>query len=103
MDTHQLLQFLRHRFVTGASDWLSGNHDSKQNDKETLGYTNKEQASLKITYNNLDEYVAGLRRAITTPSQNFKSIGVKEAGEYRQLNSNILQIENEDTQIRTFK
>ena len=42
LDTHQLLQFLRHRFVTGASDWLSGNHDSKQNDKETLGYTDEE-------------------------------------------------------------
>ncbi|WP_370259295.1 glutamate--cysteine ligase [Idiomarina sp.] len=60
-----------------------------------LGYTNKEQASLKITYNNLDDYVAGLRRAITTPSENFKSIGVKDNGEYHQLNSNILQIENE--------
>jgi len=60
-----------------------------------LGYTNKEQASLKITYNNLDDYVAGLRRAITTPSENFKSIGVKDNGEYQQLNSNILQIENE--------
>ncbi|MAD52919.1 MULTISPECIES: glutamate--cysteine ligase [unclassified Idiomarina] len=60
-----------------------------------LGYTNKEQASLKITYNNLDDYVEGLRRAITTPSENFKSIGVKDNGEYHQLNSNILQIENE--------
>ncbi|RUO47095.1 glutamate--cysteine ligase [Pseudidiomarina donghaiensis] len=60
-----------------------------------LGYTNKEQADLKITYNTLDEYVAGLRRAISTPSSRFSKIGVKVDGEYRQLNSNILQIENE--------
>lgn len=65
-----------------------------------LGYTNKEQADLQITYNSLTDYVARLRRAITTPSQRFAKIGVKEktangATEYRQLNSNILQIENE--------
>lgn len=60
-----------------------------------LGYTNKEQADLKITYNTLDEYVTGLRRAITTPSTRFSKIGVKVDGEYRQLNTNILQIENE--------
>ena len=60
-----------------------------------LGYTNKEQASLGITYNSLQEYVAGLRKAITTPSQQFGKIGVKVDGEYNQLNANILQIENE--------
>lgn len=60
-----------------------------------LGYTNQEQAALKIRYNNLDDYVEALRKAIRTPSANYQSIGVKEAGEYRQLNDNILQIENE--------
>lgn len=60
-----------------------------------LGYTNKEQADLNISYNSINEYVAGLRSAISTPSKQFASIGVKVAGEYRQLNSNILQIENE--------
>ncbi|MGM0430056.1 MAG: glutamate--cysteine ligase [Pseudomonadota bacterium] len=60
-----------------------------------LGYTNKEQATLKITYNSLQEYVSGLRKAITTPSQQFSKIGVKVGDDYRQLNDNILQIENE--------
>ncbi|MGM0480970.1 MAG: glutamate--cysteine ligase [Pseudomonadota bacterium] len=60
-----------------------------------LGYTNKEQASLGITYNSLQEYVQGLRKAITTRSQHFAEIGVKVDGEYQQLNDNILQIENE--------
>lgn len=60
-----------------------------------LGYTNKEQATLKITYNSLQEYVEGLRSAITTQSQEFSKIGVKVGDEYHQLNDNILQIENE--------
>ena len=42
LDTRELLQFLRHRFVTGAFEWLSGKHDSKRNDKEILGYTDQE-------------------------------------------------------------
>lgn len=60
-----------------------------------LGYTNQEQAALKIRYNNLDDYVEALRRAIRTPSATYQSIGTKVDGEYRQLNDNILQIENE--------
>ncbi|BDM65384.1 glutamate--cysteine ligase [Shewanella sp. NFH-SH190041] len=60
-----------------------------------LGYTNQEQEKLSISYNSLDEYLAGIRRAIAMPSQKFARIGVKVDGEYRQLNANILQIENE--------
>ena len=60
-----------------------------------LGYTNKEQADLNISYNSISEYVAGLRKAISTPSKQFASIGVKVGEDYRQLSSNILQIENE--------
>ena len=60
-----------------------------------LGYTNKEQQRLKVSFNSLEEYVQDLGRAIKTPSQEFEKIGVKVDGEYRQLNTNILQIENE--------
>ena len=60
-----------------------------------LGYTNKEQADLNISYNSISEYVAGLRSAISTPSKQYAAIGVKVGDDYRQLNSNILQIENE--------
>ncbi|RTE87555.1 MULTISPECIES: glutamate--cysteine ligase [Gammaproteobacteria] len=60
-----------------------------------LGYTNKEQAELGITYNSLEEYVAGLRRAVFTPSKSFEAIGVRAGDDWKQLNSNILQIENE--------
>lgn len=60
-----------------------------------LGYTNHEQSSLKIGFNSLEQYLEGLQRAIRTPSEEFAKIGVKVAGEYRQLNANVLQIENE--------
>ncbi|MCF1429043.1 MAG: glutamate--cysteine ligase [Shewanella sp.] len=60
-----------------------------------LGYTNQEQDNLNISYNSLDEYLSGFRAAIHMPSEKFARIGVKVDGEYRQLNDNILQIENE--------
>ena len=60
-----------------------------------LGYTNSSQSSLKIGFNSLNEYLDGLNTAIRTPSSEFADIGVKVDGEYRQLNSNVLQIENE--------
>ena len=60
-----------------------------------LGYTNSNQADLNISVDSLDQYVASLRRAIGTHAPEFAKIGVKVDGEYRQLNDNVLQIENE--------
>ncbi|OMQ22218.1 glutamate--cysteine ligase [Serratia oryzae] len=60
-----------------------------------LGYTNKSQSNLGITFNDLQSYVKGLKRAIATPSEEYAKLGVKEGDRYLQLNSNVLQIENE--------
>ena len=61
-----------------------------------LGYTNKSQNSLGITFNNLPDYVTALKNAIKTPSEQYAEIGLKdENGDYLQLNTNVLQIENE--------
>lgn len=60
-----------------------------------LGYTNHEQDCLNISYNSLPQYLEGMKAAINMPSTNFEKIGVKVDGDYRQLNANILQIENE--------
>ncbi|WP_267898649.1 glutamate--cysteine ligase [Shewanella psychromarinicola] len=60
-----------------------------------LGYTNKEQDTLNISYNSLPDYLEGVGAAIKMPSKQFEQIGVNVDGEFRQLNSNILQIENE--------
>jgi glutamate--cysteine ligase len=60
-----------------------------------LGYRNRNQAGLKVSVNSLDEYVADLTRAISTPHPPYAELGVEVDGEYRQLNANVLQIENE--------
>ncbi len=59
-----------------------------------LGYTSNEQSSLKISYNNIDEYVSGLRNAIHTPVERYQ-IPADNPNGYAQLNNNLLQIENE--------
>ncbi len=60
-----------------------------------IGYRNKNQATVSVSVNSLDEYVRDLSRAISTPYPPYEKIGVKVGGEYQQLNANILQIENE--------
>jgi glutamate--cysteine ligase len=60
-----------------------------------LGYSNKAQSSLNICFNHLHTYIQSLRGAIHTPYPKYEAIGVNVEGEYRQLNANILQIENE--------
>ena len=60
-----------------------------------LGYRNKNQAKVSVSVNSLEHYVRDLTHAITTPEPEYQKIGVKVDGEYRQLNANLLQIENE--------
>ncbi|MGJ7460006.1 glutamate--cysteine ligase [Halomonas sp. MA07-2] len=60
-----------------------------------LGYQNKVQAQLKICFNSLSNYVGTLRSAISTPWPTYAALGVKKGDAWRQLNANILQIENE--------
>jgi glutamate--cysteine ligase len=60
-----------------------------------IGYRNKNQATVSVSVNSLDEYIRDLSRAIGTPFPAYEKLGVKVDGVYRQLNANILQIENE--------
>ena len=61
-----------------------------------LGYTNKSQSALGITFNSLEGYVAALKKAIKTPSEEYAKLGVTDSeGKRIQLNTNVLQIENE--------
>ena len=60
-----------------------------------VGYRNRNQAGLAVSVNSLEEYVRDLTHAISTPHAPYEALGVKVDGEYRQLNANILQIENE--------
>ncbi len=60
-----------------------------------LGYSNALQADIEISYNSVGQFVQSLRKAIKTPHPAYEAIGVKVDGKYRQLNPNLLQIENE--------
>jgi len=60
-----------------------------------LGYQSNAQAGLTPCYNDLDSYIDSLRKAVATPYAPYVEIGTHKDGEWVQLNTNILQIENE--------
>ena len=61
-----------------------------------LGYQSDAQASLAVSYNSLGGYAASLQQALTEPYAAYEAIGVQGPdGAYRQLQTTLLQIENE--------
>lgn len=60
-----------------------------------LGYNSSAQSSLHISLNELQQYIDGLTRAITTSHPPYEQIGLQVGGQWRQLNTSVLQIENE--------
>ncbi|NNC55061.1 MAG: glutamate--cysteine ligase, partial [Pseudomonadales bacterium] len=60
-----------------------------------LGYQSVVQKSLFVCYNDLNNYIATLQGAIKTPHPDYEKIGTLVNGEYRQLSTGMLQIENE--------
>jgi glutamate--cysteine ligase len=61
-----------------------------------MGYQNKAQDKLHISFNSLLEYTTALEAAIRTPDPFYAELGVKHAdGHWQQLSANLLQVENE--------
>jgi glutamate--cysteine ligase len=61
-----------------------------------LGYQSEAQARLAVSYNSLASYAASLYGALTQPYAAYEAIGVRNlGGEYNQLATTLLQIENE--------
>ncbi|HNC70523.1 MAG TPA: glutamate--cysteine ligase, partial [Pseudomonadales bacterium] len=60
-----------------------------------LGYQSSAQRRIDISYNSLDQYVGALQRAICEPHPDYERIGVRDGDSWRQLNTSLLQIENE--------
>jgi glutamate--cysteine ligase len=61
-----------------------------------LGYQSEAQASLAVSYNSLDGYGASLQDALTRPWPAYEAIGIQNlGGDYNQLATSLLQIENE--------
>lgn len=60
-----------------------------------LGYSNRAQSDLHLCYNDIETFVLRIYNAVTTPWPPYEAIGTHRNGEWIQLNTNILQIENE--------
>ncbi len=62
-----------------------------------IGYTNSREkgVGINVSYNSLDAYISSMTHAINTSCPEWERIGIRVNGEYEQLNTNILQIENE--------
>ena len=60
-----------------------------------LGYKSDAQKSLFVCYNELDSYAECLAEAMNTSYPAYETLGQKKNGEYLQLNTNLLQLENE--------
>lgn len=61
----------------------------------SLGYSSDAQASIEVSFDDIDEYVRTLRLATETSYPPYEKIGLKEDDKYLQLNTNVVQIENE--------
>ena len=61
-----------------------------------LGYQSDAQASINVSYNGLEGYANSLHEALTHPYPAYEMLGVRNpGGDYNQLGTGLLQIENE--------
>ncbi len=60
-----------------------------------LGYKSDAQKSLFVCYNELDTYIECLQKAMSIPYPPYEEIGMKKDDKYLQINTNLLQLENE--------
>ncbi|MDB5930331.1 MAG: glutamate-cysteine ligase [Polaromonas sp.] len=61
-----------------------------------LGYQSDAQASLAVSYNSLEGYGASLQDALSRPYPAYETVGIRNpGGDYNQLATTLLQIENE--------
>lgn len=61
-----------------------------------LGYQSDAQATLAVSYNGLTGYANSLHEALTKPYPAYETVGIRNpGGDYNQLGTSLLQIENE--------
>ncbi|HQQ63992.1 MAG TPA: glutamate--cysteine ligase [Pseudomonadales bacterium] len=86
---HQLQSFdakNRSLFLPHATSLRMGN----------LGYQSNAQSALMVCYNSLPSYIRTLKKGLTEKHPAYEKIGLRDAqGNYLQLSTNLLQIENE--------
>jgi glutamate--cysteine ligase len=85
----------QHELQTLANDTMYMPHGTSLR-MGRLGYQSEAQASLAVSYNGLDGYAASLQEALTKPYAAYEAVGIMNpGGEYNQLATSLLQIENE--------
>ena len=60
-----------------------------------LGYMSKAQDNLHIAYNDINEYLKDLKNALTKEHKRYGEVGTIKDGKRIQINTSIIQIENE--------
>lgn len=61
-----------------------------------LGYKSDAQRSIYVCYNDLNNYIDSLYSALSTPYAPYQQIGLQDNnGKHLQINTNLLQLENE--------
>jgi len=60
-----------------------------------LGYMSKAQDNLFITYNDIEGYLSDLKNALTKEHPRYGEVGLFKNGKRIQINTSIIQIENE--------
>jgi len=60
-----------------------------------LGYQNSAQSEVSPCYDCLPSYIDALTQAVSQPHPPYEALGTKRNGEWIQLSTNLLQIENE--------
>ncbi len=60
-----------------------------------LGYMSEAQDKLYIAYNNIEEYLRDLKNALTKKHKRYEEVGLIKHGKRIQINTSIIQIENE--------
>ncbi|TGN38062.1 glutamate--cysteine ligase [Marinobacter confluentis] len=83
---HELSRF-------SADTWYGPNATSLR--MGDLGYHNNAQSSVNICFNELETYTQTLDRAIHTTWPEYEAIGTRRGDQFIQINTSVLQIENE--------
>ena len=60
-----------------------------------LGYQSDAQAAIRVNLDSTDAYIESLTRATTESYSPYEAIGLQVDGDYKQLNTSLLQIDNE--------
>ncbi len=60
-----------------------------------LGYQSNAQSALTVKFDDIDSYIRSLNDAVGVPYPPYEAMGTKKNGEWVQLSTNLLQIENE--------